>query len=149
MLYLSLFRSSQHRLFQQTYCLQKTLSQDSAFVSLFKYSAKFEGTCGKHHLLPFSGAQGWKGPLTSRLTETLSQDLFHNMSVVTLVIQKSMNTFKYDWRFMAVMIAEQCECVTIQGGVLCSLPDMPIVRRQGGRRQRLSLLQLASKGEDG
>ena len=33
-------------------------------------------------------------------------------------------------------------------GVVCSLQDIPIVRRQGGRRER-TLLQLANKREDG
>ena len=33
-------------------------------------------------------------------------------------------------------------------GLICSPPDVPIVRRQGGRRER-TLLQLACKREDG
>ena len=34
-------------------------------------------------------------------------------------------------------------------GVFCSLKYKPTVKRQGGRRERVFLLQLASKGEDG
>ena len=47
---------------------------------------------------------------------------------------------------------ERSECVTAQcggvGGVTCPPQDMPIVKRQGSRRER-TLLQLTSKREDG
>ena len=37
--------------------------------------------------------------------------------------------------------------VAMQGGVICPVQDLPIVKMQDGRRERV-LLQLASKGED-
>lgn len=48
----------------------------------------------------------------------------------------------------AVTDLPDSQYVATQGGALYSPQDMPVVRRQDGRRDR-TLLQLASKREDG
>ena len=47
---------------------------------------------------------------------------------------------------MRNFVVKNCYCPK---GVLYSPQDMPIGRRQGGRREKVSLLQLASKREHG